>query len=95
MVTELVGWSAAGLLLLTMVRQVWSQWQSGAVGGVSHWLFVGQLGASSLFTLYSLLLGSLVFTVTNVLMMLNALVGLCIDRRNRARRSHRAAQEAR
>ena len=37
---------SALLLLVTMVRQVWSQWSSGAVGGISRWLFVGQVAAS-------------------------------------------------
>lgn len=31
MLTQVVGWTAAVLLLLTMMRQVWSQWTSGAV----------------------------------------------------------------
>lgn len=83
MLTEAVGWTAAVLLLLTMSRQVWSQWHSGAVGGVSRWLFVGQVTASALFTLYSVLLGSSVFIVTNALMLINAVAGLLIDRRNR------------
>lgn len=86
MLTEAVGWSAAALLLLTMTRQVWSQWNSGAVAGVSHWLFIGQVAASAAFTLYSVLLGSTVFIVTNALLLLNALAGLWIDRRNRRRR---------
>lgn len=89
MLTEAVGWSAAALLLLTMTRQVWSQWNSGSVAGVSHWLFVGQVAASAAFTLYSVLLGSTVFIVTNVLLLLNALVGLWIDRRNRRRQLDR------
>lgn len=92
MLTEAVGWTAAILLLITMTRQVWSQWQSGAVGGVSHWLFIGQVSASALFTLYSVLLGSNVFIVTNALMLLNAVAGLLIDRRNR--RNKAAADDA-
>lgn len=82
---DAVGWTAAIVLLLTMSRQVWSQWRSGAVGGVSHWLFIGQVAASVLFTWYSLLLDNLVFTLTNGLMLVNALAGFCIDRRNRRR----------
>lgn len=91
MLTEAVGWTAAVVLLVTMVRQVWSQWITGAVGGVSHWLFVGQVAASIGFTAYSLLLGNLVFAFTNGLLTLNAIAGLLIDRRNRRRQAERKA----
>lgn len=91
--TEAVGWTAALLLLATMVRQVWSQWSSGAVGGVSQWLFVGQVAASVGFTAYSLMLGNLVFAFTNALLTLNAIAGLLIDRRNR-RRQHATPSSA-
>lgn len=83
MLTDAVGWTAALLLLVTMVRQVWSQWSSGAVGGISRWLFVGQVAASVGFTVYSLMLGNAVFAITNGLLTINAVAGLCIDRRNR------------
>jgi MtN3 and saliva related transmembrane protein len=83
MLTQAVGWLAAAVLLFTMVRQVWSQWQSGAVGGVSRWLFVGQVIASVGFTAYSVLVGDAVFVFTNTLLTINAIAGLCIDRRNR------------
>jgi MtN3 and saliva related transmembrane protein len=43
---------------------------------VSRWLFVGQLATSLGFTIYSALLGNVVFVVTNGLMVLNALAGL-------------------
>ena len=93
MLIEAVGWTAAVVLLVTMVRQVWSQWITGAVGGVSHWLFVGQVVASVGFTAYSLLLGNLVFAITNGLLMINAIAGLLIDRRNRRRQAERKAAE--
>lgn len=93
MLTEAVGWTAAVVLLVTMVRQVWSQWITGAVGGVSHWLFVGQVVASAGFTAYSLLLANLVFAITNGLLMINAIAGLLIDRRNRRRQAEREAAE--
>lgn len=85
--TEAVGWAAALILLITMVRQVWTQWSSGAVGGVSRWLFIGQVAASLGFTAYSLLLGNLVFAFTNALLAINAIAGLLIDRRNRKRKA--------
>lgn len=89
--TEIVGWAAASVLLVTMIRQVWSQWTSGAVGGVSRWLFVGQIAASVGFTAYSLLLDNLVFALTNGLLTINAITGLLIDRRNRRRQAERKA----
>jgi MtN3 and saliva related transmembrane protein len=94
MLTQIVGWTAALLLLVTMVRQVWSQWSSGAVGGVSRWLFVGQCAASAAFTWYSVLVDNLVFVVTNALMLVNAITGLCIDRRNRRRADAGGADRA-
>ncbi len=82
--TEAIGWIASVILLATMMRQVWTQWRNGSTAGVSHWLFIGQIGASIGFTIYSALLGNAVFVVTNALMLVNALVGLYLDRRNRA-----------
>lgn len=83
MFVEALGWAAALLLLATMARQVWVQWQSRSVAGVSRSLFVGQMAASIGFTAYSALLGNTVFVLTNALMVLNGLVGLYVDRRNR------------
>ncbi|HEU4622383.1 MAG TPA: hypothetical protein VFS42_09170 [Burkholderiaceae bacterium] len=85
LLTEFVGWLAAFILLITMVRQVYTQWRDGAVGGVSRWLFVGQIAASLGFTIYSMLVGNMVFVATNALMLLNGGIGLAIDRRNRRR----------
>jgi len=93
MTTEAIGWAAALILLVTMVRQVWSLWVSGAVGGVSRWLFVGQVAAALGFTLYSVLVGNLVFTLTNSLMTVNAVAGLYIDRRNRRRQHAQGAAQ--
>lgn len=94
MLTEAIGWSAALLLLVTMVRQVWSQWISGAVGGVSRWLFIGQVAASVGFTVYSVLLDNIVFALTNGLLTVNAIAGLLIDRRNRRHQAERKAQRS-
>jgi uncharacterized protein with PQ loop repeat len=73
--TELIGWMAATLLLATMGRQVYTQWRDGTSQGVSKWLFIGQLAASSGFVIYSWQLGSWVFVVTNALMLLTAGLG--------------------
>lgn len=83
--TEIVGWTASGILLLTLVRQVYSQWRSGQVQGISGWLFIGQLAASCGFALYSWLLQNWVFLVTNVALILTAVAGELIYLRNRRR----------
>jgi uncharacterized protein with PQ loop repeat len=95
---ELVGWSAAVVLLLTISYQVFVQWRSGAVAGVSPWLFTGQLIASTGFLLYSALLQNWVFVVTNAMIGVAALVGKYVDRMNRRRKAVldtlRAAEQA-
>ena len=99
MLTEIVGWAGALVLLATICRQVYTQWREPATRGVSRWLFVGQFVASTLFLVYSVLLANWVFAVTNALLLLAALVGELIFLRNRragAARSPgaRAAAEA-
>lgn len=89
MLTEVVGWAAALVLLATVGRQVWTQWRSGSTQGVSKWLFVGQTAASTLFLIYSALLGNAVFVATNALMLATAVAGELIYLRNR-RRGERA-----
>jgi hypothetical protein len=74
---------AAAILLLTLTRQVYTQWRDSTSKGVSRWLFVGQCAASSGFILYSWLLKNWVFVVTNALILATALVGEVIYLRNR------------
>ncbi len=81
--TEAVGWISSIVLLLTIARQIYKQWQAGSSEGVSIWLFAGQLVASTGFTIYSWLVDNWVFVVTNALMMINALVGFWITTRQR------------
>ena len=76
--TEIVGWTSSLLLLTTIVAQISKQWSERSGEGVSVWLFIGQAGASLGFTIYSVLLKNWVFTVTNGLMFLSALVGWSI-----------------
>jgi MtN3 and saliva related transmembrane protein len=83
--SELIGWASSVILVLTISKQVHKQWKAGSSEGVSKWLFVGQIAASTGFTLYSWLVRNWVFVVTNALMLLNALVGLAIVRRHRKR----------
>ena len=75
---EAVGWVSSVILVLTIAKQVYKQWQEGSSEGVSKWLFVGQMAASLGFTVYSWLVDNWVFVVTNAVMLLNGLVGLLI-----------------
>jgi MtN3 and saliva related transmembrane protein len=83
--TELIGWSAATILLLTIGRQVFSEWRDRSTRGLSKWLFVGQLAAASGFVVYSWLLGNWVFVVTNMLMLATAGIGQWIYLGNKRR----------
>jgi MtN3 and saliva related transmembrane protein len=86
-----VGWLAAVILVLTIGRQVQTQWRSGTSAGVSKWLFVGQTAASACFVAYSIAVRDPVFIATNALLLLAALLGEWIFWRNR-RRELRAPQ---
>ena len=73
---EAIGWASSLILLATLVKQVYKQWNEGKTDGVSKWLFIGQLFASIGFTVYSFLVGSWVFMVTNGLLTLNNIAGI-------------------
>ena len=76
--TDVIGWASSLILLLTLIKQVYKQWKDGETEGVSKWLFVGQLFASIGFTIYSYLVGNWVFTVTNGLLTINNIIGICL-----------------
>jgi uncharacterized protein with PQ loop repeat len=82
---EFVGWGASAVLVLTIVTQVYRQWQKGSSKGVSKWLYVGQMAASGGFLIYSWLIHDMVFLFTNALMVMGAAVGLCIVWSHRAK----------
>jgi uncharacterized protein with PQ loop repeat len=84
--TEVVGWVSSCILVLTIAKQVYKQWQEDSSEGVSKWLFIGQMAASLGFTIYSWLVNNWVFVVTNSLMLLNGLAGLAIVIHHRRRR---------
>lgn len=90
--TEIIGWASSVILVLTLSKQVYKQWQSGSSEGVSTWLFVGQLAASTGFTIYSLLVRNWVFSVTNGLMVVNGLLGYAITVRHRRREAGAQAE---
>ena len=77
-----LGWGASAVLLATLLRQVFVQWRERSTEGVSSWLFVGQITASVGFILYSWLVDNRVFVVTNSAILLTAIVGQLIYRRN-------------
>jgi MtN3 and saliva related transmembrane protein len=80
---DVIGWVSSIVLLLTLGHQVRKQWISGDSRGVSKWLFVGQTAASLGFSVYSLLLQNWVFLTTNLLLLLNAVLGEWVTLRNR------------
>ena len=83
--TELIGWCSSFILVLTIGKQVYKQWQEGTSEGVSKWLFIGQMSASLGFTIYSWLVNNWVFVVTNSVMLLSGLIGLGIVLHHRKR----------
>lgn len=97
MFTDAVGWASALILALTISRQVYTQWRTRSVAGVSRWLFIGQLGASVGFTVYSYLVENWVFVCTNFFMALMAVLGQFIylgNKRSAAREERGAGKSA-
>jgi len=74
--TEVIGWASSLILLATLVKQVYKQWAEGTGEGISKFLFIGQLAASVGFTVYSYLVESWVFMVTNGLLTINNIIGI-------------------
>ena len=93
---RIIGWFSAAVLVVTVARQVWEQWDRATSRGVSSWLFLGQFVASTGMLIYSLHLRDLVFVVTNAMMMVTALAGGAIllvhRRRERGPTSHRTSE---
>lgn len=85
MSADLLGWLASAVLVATVAYQVHKQWRTGHSEGVSKWLYIGQLAASSLFLAYSLHRGDAVFVVTNGVLLAAAGFGLTLVLRQRRR----------
>lgn len=83
MMTDLVGWISAAILGLTISRQVYTQWRSKSSEGVSHWLFIGQVAASTGFVIYSVLVENWVFVAANAFILLTAVIGQGVYLRNK------------
>jgi hypothetical protein len=79
---DLLGWISSFILLLTLIRQVYVQWKSGSVAGVSKWLFVGQLAASGTRHI-AFLLHNWVYVCSNIAILVTAVLGEAMYLRNR------------
>lgn len=84
---QIIGWSASVVLLATILTQIYRQWEQRSSKGVSIWLYIGQLFASTGFVLYSWLVRDWVFIVTNAMLLLSAGTGLGIVLWHRQRNS--------
>ena len=80
---DLIGWLSSAVLLATIARQVFTQWRSKSATGVSRWLFIGQLTASTGFALYSYLLHNWVFLISNLALLVTAVAGEIIYLQNK------------
>jgi uncharacterized protein with PQ loop repeat len=80
---DAIGWLSSAVLLVTIGRQVFTQWRTRSTIGVSRWLFIGQLTASVGFSVYSYLLHNWVFLVSNLALLMTAVVGEIIYLRNK------------
>ncbi len=75
-----IGWSSTVVLLATLLAQIYRQWKIGKADEVSPALFIGQCAASIGFLIYSVLVGSAVFIVSNALILAIALTGEIVRR---------------
>ena len=92
---EAIGWLSTALLLLTLLRQVYTEWKSGSTAGISKWLFVGQCAASIGFMIYSWLLGNWVFMGSNAAILVVAVLGEILYAKNRKSKKHESKGEPR
>ena len=84
---DVLGWISSSILVVTLFVQVRKQWHDDTSKGVSPWLFIGQLAASTGFLLYSIVIENWVFIVTNSLTSVAAILGLWIVRMHARRRN--------
>ena len=82
---EFIGWTAAAILLVTLIKQVYTQWRERSTRGVSKWLFIGQMAASTGFLIYSWQVRNWVFVTVNALILCTAIAGELIFLANRRR----------
>lgn len=82
---EPLGWLASLILLSTISRQIWRQAHAPTVEAVSKWLFIGQMSASLLYLVYSILVKNPVFIASNAALLITGIVGQVIYLRRRKR----------
>ena len=80
---EPLGWLASLILLSTIGRQIWRQAHAPTVEGVSKWLFIGQMAASVLYLVYSILVRNPVFIASNAALLVAGVTGQVIYLRRR------------
>jgi uncharacterized protein with PQ loop repeat len=83
MLADIIGWVSATILVMTISRQVYTQWRTRSIDGVSKWLFIGQLTASAGFIAYSAMVDNWVFVFANFFIFLTAVAGQFIYVRNK------------
>lgn len=89
---DVVGWAASAVLIATLIQQVAKQAAEDSARGVSKWLFAGQITASIGFVVYSVLVDNWVFVLTNLCILVTAVVGQVITARKKRPRSATAAE---
>lgn len=82
---DFIGWVSSVVLILTLTKQVYKQWQEGSSKNVSKWLFIGQMVSSVGFIIYSALLENWIFIITNILILVSAVAGGLIVLKHRRR----------
>jgi uncharacterized protein with PQ loop repeat len=92
---EPLGWLASLILLSTISRQIWRQAHAPTVEGVSKWLFIGQMSASVLYLVYSILVKNPVFMASNAALLVAGIVGQVIYLRRRHEQDKTVARETR
>jgi uncharacterized protein with PQ loop repeat len=92
---EPLGWLASLILLSTISRQIWRQAYAPTVEGVSKWLFIGQMSASVLYLVYSILVKNPVFMASNAALLVAGIVGQVIYLRRQHERDKTVARETR
>jgi MtN3 and saliva related transmembrane protein len=90
---DFIGWASSAILLATIGRQVYTQWRTKATAGVSRYLFLGQLAASTGFTVYSFMLQNWVFLTSNIALLITAVTGQVLYSKNKKRAAALRARE--
>ncbi|HXG95012.1 MAG TPA: PQ-loop domain-containing transporter [Blastocatellia bacterium] len=80
---EWLGWTAAIILVVTLFAQVRKNLKEKRLKGVNPMLYYGQAIASLCFTIYSISIGSIIFVITNSLVLLSAMIGIYLVHRYR------------